>query len=117
MCDSVKPNVKGLFPSADGARALDAFGLSDRLRLLQEELCEAAVEISHFERGRIYGRDHLAEEIADVLVMIDEVWTELGADVEPWIARKRARMLERIADRIAANEVQPSSYRRTGEAS
>ena len=86
-----------------GDQAIKAFGLENRLRLLQEELCECSVEVNHFFRGRENARESLCEEMADVLLMMSEVWTEFGAEVDQWLEKKSARCMKRIVDKLKLN--------------
>lgn len=54
-------------------RSLETFGLEDRLLLLQEEAGELGVAISHFRRGRCGAWQEVMEELADVLVVAEQV--------------------------------------------
>ena len=57
-------------------QAMRHFGLDAQLQILQEELAEAIVAISHLRRGRCGSREDLVDAIGDVLVMIDQLRTE-----------------------------------------
>ena len=83
-----------------GDLAIRAYGLENRLRLLQEELSECAVEVNHYFRGRKDARAHLCEEMADVIVMLAEVWPEFGGEVGAWLDKKSVRACARIMDRL-----------------
>ena len=60
-------------------QAMRHFGLDAQLQILQEELAEAIVAISHLRRGRCGSREDLVDAIGDVLVMIDQLRTEPSA--------------------------------------
>ena len=57
-------------------QAVRHFGLDAQLQILQEELAEAIVAISHLRRGRCGSREDVVDAIGDVLVMIDQLRTE-----------------------------------------
>lgn len=48
------------------------WGTDSQLDMVQEELAECIVAISHLRRGRI-GQERLAEEMADVLLCFDQL--------------------------------------------
>lgn len=86
-----------------GDKGILAYGLENRLRLLQEELCECGVEVNHYFRNREGAREHLTEEIADVILMISEVWPEFGNEVDAWLKQKSLRCMNRIEARLRKN--------------
>ena len=60
---------------------VDKYKWDEQLDLLQEELAELVVELSHLKRGREH---HVEEEIADVLIMIFQIvrYKELDLDLD-----------------------------------
>ena len=85
-------------------QAYDDLGLDNRLNILQEELGEAVAAVSHFRRGRKNSQSELAEELADVLVVISSLFPLLEADVMYWVQRKFNRLQERL-NNIATESV------------
>lgn len=81
------------------ARSLDVFGLEDRLLLLQEEAGELGVAISHFRRGRCGAWQEVMEELADVLVVAEQVCACQGVaeDVTSQARGKVARLESLLA--------------------
>lgn len=67
-----------LVPRSLAVRAASQFGLEDRLLLLQEEMGELGVAISHFRRGRCGAWQEVMEELADVVIVLDQVLTCQG---------------------------------------
>ncbi len=77
-------------------QALDRWGASKQMRLLQEECAELTAMVNRFERGRASGLQ-VAEEVADVLIMCAQARRILGAEVvDKAVARKMARLAERL---------------------
>lgn len=72
------------------AQAVRRFGLDAQLQVLQEELAEPIVAISHLRRGRRGAREEVVEELGDVLVLIDQLRTEpfMAAEIDQSVARK-----------------------------
>lgn len=63
-----------------------------------EELSELIQCITKAKRGKL-DKDHMAEEIADVLICLDWVQDTYGitdADIFKWLNKKRDRILERL---------------------
>ena len=86
-----------ILPPNLAAAACRHYGIESRLDLLQEEMSKAITAISHYRRGRAGCRDELAEELADVLIVMDQILqTEWSAEVEAWVAHKRGRLAERM---------------------
>lgn len=89
--------MQTLIVNADLAeRALRHFGLDAQLQVLQEELAEAIVAISHLRRGRCGAREEVTDTIGDVLVVIDQLRTE------PFMAAEIDRSVERKCQRLRA---------------
>ncbi|HJA78964.1 MAG TPA: hypothetical protein H9784_05250 [Candidatus Desulfovibrio intestinavium] len=76
------------------AQAVRRFGLDAQLQVLQEELAEAIVAISHLRRGRRGAREEVVEELGDVLVLIDQLRTEpfMAAEIDQSVAHKCSRL-------------------------
>lgn len=86
-------------------RIADHYGLNSQLNILQEECAELIQAVSKYQRhdkfnSIIYENDkkHLAEEIADVEVMINQIkyMMNLAAVVDSWKEKKICRQLERM---------------------
>lgn len=75
-------------------QAVRHFGLDAQLQILQEELAEAIVAISHLRRGRCGSREDLVDAIGDVLVMIDQLRTEpfMADELDASVALKCERL-------------------------
>lgn len=76
----------------------DYYGLRNQLRQLAEECCELSTESLHFIR-ECGGMERLFEEMADVLIMIQQVIHLLGCgreDIEKYAEFKIDRQLDRI---------------------
>ena len=81
-------------------KALEHFGEENQLTVALEELSECQKEICKFLRG--YGNaGHLAEEIADSLIMLEQVIYIFGLDemVDQQVDRKILRLEDRISGR------------------
>jgi NTP pyrophosphatase (non-canonical NTP hydrolase) len=76
-------------------KAVRLWGVSSQLRQLQEECGELVAAVNRADRGR--GTENLVEEIADVVIMSHQARLMFGPAVEEAIARKLARLEERIA--------------------
>ena len=82
-------------------KALEHFGEENQLTVALEELSECQKEICKFLRG--YGNaGHLAEEIADSLIMLEQVIYIFGLDemVDRQIDRKILRLEARIGGAV-----------------
>ena len=78
-------------------KALEYYGEENQLTVALEELSECQKEICKFLRG--YGNaGHLAEEIADSLIMLEQVVYIFGLDemVDQQVVRKIQRLECRI---------------------
>ena len=75
-------------------QAMRHFGLDAQLQILQEELAEAIVAISHLRRGRCGSCEDLVDAIGDVLVMIDQLRTEpfMADELDASVALKCERL-------------------------
>lgn len=76
----------------------DYYGLANQLKQLAEECSELSVEALHYIReGR--GIERISEEIADVLIMIQQIIYLIGhgyGDIENYAEFKLDRQLSRI---------------------
>ena len=79
-------------------RIADYYGWNNQLKQLAEECCELSVESLHYIReGR--GIERISEEIADVLIMIQQIIYLIGhgyGDIEKYAEFKLDRQLSRI---------------------
>lgn len=76
----------------------DFYGLKNQLKQLAEECCELSVEALHYTRER-GGTERLSEEMADVLIMIQQIIYLLRNDtekLEKYADYKMDRQLGRI---------------------
>lgn len=80
-------------------RALATYGPDAQLTVALEEMAELQKELCKYRRGRA-NYDHIAEEIADVGIMLDQMRMlfQCGGAVQAW----RLEKVRRLADRIAA---------------
>lgn len=85
-------------------RALDTYGVDMQQIVAMEELAELQKEISKHLRGAD-NLDHMAEEIADVKIMLEQLMMafRLRDPVETWVTRKMAR----LSDRLGESDVTP----------
>ena len=79
-------------------RIADYYGWNNQLKQLAEECCELSVESLHYIReGR--GIERISEEIADVLIMVQQIIYLIGhgyGDIEKYAEFKLDRQLSRI---------------------
>ena len=76
----------------------DFYGLKNQLKQLVEECCELSVEALHYIREE-GGTERISEEIADVLIMIQQIIYLIGhgyEDIEKYVEFKLDRQLRRI---------------------
>lgn len=87
----------------------DHYGLDSQLNILQEELAELIQAVSKFRRER---SNHIIEEIADVLLMLDQIVYLLNKEfnvcdvyefVSLWYEKKIRRQLDRIDEEARNN--------------
>ena len=79
-------------------RIADYYGWNSQLKQLAEECCELSVEALHYLRER-GGTERMFEEMADVLIMIQQVIHLFGCgreDIEKYAEFKVNRQLGRI---------------------
>ena len=80
--------------------AIETFGEQKQLVVALEELSELQKEICKELRGD-GNLDHIAEEMADVQIMLDELEIIFGnrGKVAAWQSKKAKRLAERIKER------------------
>lgn len=81
-------------------RAVNVYGATAQLRLLQEECGELIAAVSHLERGRIDDTE-LADEIADVIIMCTQATAIIGTRL---VSAALHAKLKRLRTRIEATE-------------
>ena len=89
-------------------KIIDTYGETNQLSIAQEECAELIQAISKLKRcdltdSVLYNDcvEHIKEEIADVIVCIDQIMLILeilGAEIEPIAQRKINRHIRRIED-------------------
>ena len=77
-------------------RALERYGVDNQLMLMQEELAEAITAISHFRRKRQNGMSEVAEELADVSIVLDQLKNVFGEEIELWREKKLNKLRSRL---------------------
>lgn len=80
-------------------RALDTYGSALQIVVMMEEMSELQKELCKDLRGR-GSFEHIAEEIADVEIMLEQMKMLFGCtdDVRDWRRRKVERLKERLDD-------------------
>ena len=78
-------------------RVLDVFGINNQLMVTVEECSELIKECSKMyrQRGNI---EHLSEEIADVLIMCEQLIKHYG--IKPQVEMMMQKKLERLNQRL-----------------
>ena len=78
--------------------ALLTFGSENQINQAIEEMAELTAALNHFRRGRI-DRDAVASEIADVIIMMEQLSRIFGVDsVHKWDVSKLDRLEKRIEE-------------------
>lgn len=71
---------------------VNKWGEINQLRQTQEEAAELITAISHFLREKEGAKENLYEEIADMIIMINQLFYILGEDnIQDWVSKKIAR--------------------------
>lgn len=78
-------------------KALSHFGKANQLVVALEELSEAQKEICKFLRG-LGDRDHLAEEIADATIVLEQMRYIFG--VNDLVCEKMDEKIQRLDDNL-----------------
>ena len=79
-------------------RSIEHYGKDVQSTVCMEECAELIQAISKEKRGKS-DKDHLAEEIADVIIcieMLKEIYSISDDMISEWIQIKEARIIERI---------------------
>lgn len=75
-------------------RAVDHYGVEHQKRKALEELGELICELSREQDNRT-DREHIREELADVIIMCEQLRIIYGAqETDSWIDRKLQRLRE-----------------------
>jgi NTP pyrophosphatase (non-canonical NTP hydrolase) len=86
--------------------AVNTYGIEKQLNVFYGEIGELMTAVADHRRGRDT-TDHIAEEMADVLICAKEIMYALGVsrkDVLLWQDRKLRRLALRLAEQEAQNE-------------
>lgn len=81
--------------------ALNRYGIKRQIAKLNEEFHELGVLLSHAAEGRGGDRRHIAEEIADCRIMLDQM--EIFFAVKDECSRQRSYKLNRLEKRLTKN--------------
>lgn len=78
-------------------KAVEHFGADNQLNKLTEEVGELLVAVAHWRIGKDTA-GHVAEEIADTIIMLKQaaIILDIGADVEQWRMDKLAALAKRV---------------------
>ena len=84
--------------------ALSRYGAQAQITMIFEEMAELQNVLCKFLRGRVDGDTlaNIAEEIADVGIMLDQM--AIGFQVEDAVAEQRAFKVRRLRERIKNDE-------------
>ena len=80
--------------------ALARWGIDAQLRMAIEECAELSEAICHYFRGRCT-RQTLAEEVADVEIMMEQLRAIIGEDLVSEVKNKK---LKRLEERLSEEE-------------
>ena len=78
--------------------SINHYGVNLQTTVCMEELAELIQAISQEKRGKS-DKNHLAEEMADVLICIEilkQVYSVTNAELQEWIDKKQGRIDERM---------------------
>lgn len=95
--ESLYGEGKGLVAETVLEKALDRFGAERQIRKLTEEMAELQKAICKWQEGED-STEHIAEEIADVRIMLDQM--AMLFDVERQETEWREMKLQRLAERL-----------------
>lgn len=88
------------------AKAIAVWGAQAQLLMACEECTELALAIHHYLRGRA-DKGHIAEEVADVEFMLEQVKVLFGSDFTDLVREWRATKRMRLAAALSREAVQP----------
>ena len=76
-------------------KLIKKYGIDNQLGILQEELAELIVAVSHYKRNR---KSNIPEEIADVEIMLEQIIQhyDMRNDIDEWKTKKLERMDRRL---------------------
>lgn len=75
----------------------DHYGFTSQANMLTEEAAEFTVAVNKLRRGHADAYEHIKEEVADVIVVANQLRYLLGADeIDRIIDGKLERQIERI---------------------
>lgn len=83
------------------AESIEHYGKNLQLAVCQEECAELIQAISKDIRGQRTARDHIAEELGDVLIcceMLQQIYQISDTEVGEWISFKQDRMRARLEE-------------------
>ena len=79
-------------------RAINYFGADMQTQKALEEMGELIVELARRNTGR-YDRAHVAEEVADVMIMMEQMRLMIGPDlVDIYIDQKIERLDKKLSE-------------------
>lgn len=84
-------------------KSIEFYGVETQSTVCMEECSELVQAISKELRGKS-DTNHLAEEMADVLIcitMLKQMYSISDEDIQDWITVKQNRILDRMAKNIA----------------
>jgi NTP pyrophosphatase (non-canonical NTP hydrolase) len=81
------------------AEALKRYGAPAQVNMTKEECAELIVALSHFERGR-GSKAEIAEEIADVAIMLEQMTLMLGPEGPVMVSSKVTEKVIRLEERL-----------------
>ena len=81
-------------------RALEVYGTQHQCPQAIEELCEVVHQLSRMLQGDVGNLYHLAEEIADARIMLDqmELAFDLTEEIREWEERKLTRLQRMVEE-------------------
>lgn len=81
-------------------RAMETYGVEHQCTKAIEELCEVVHQLSRMLQGDVGNLYHLAEEIADARIMLDqmELAFDLTEEIREWDERKLRRLQGMVED-------------------
>ena len=80
-------------------KAIETFGVDSQIGMLQEECAEAIQAVNKVRRGQRGAVDHLCEEVADVLIMCEQMKVALPeATIEFYYNEKLERLRKAVDD-------------------
>ena len=81
--------------------ALSRYGAQAQITMAFEEMAELQDALCKHLRGRVIMPEHIAEEIADVGIMLDQM--AILFDLEDEVAQQRAYKIQRLRERMESD--------------